>query len=62
MGKFGHKVACKYDGSVLCVRLDGGRECVQYIDDYSCRRSYCKLLPESERKRLKNEYRRELES
>jgi hypothetical protein len=55
VGKFGHKVACKYSQSILCARLDNGKDCVRYIDNYGNRRSYCKLLPESERKRLMDE-------
>lgn len=55
MGKFGRKVACKYDRQVLCIRLDGGQDCIRHMDNYGERRSYCKLLPESERKRFMDE-------
>lgn len=55
MGKCGHKVACKYDNNVLCVRLDRSKDCIRYTDDSGERRSYCKLLPSQERQRLINE-------
>ena len=55
MGKFGRKVACKYNEHVLCIRLDGGQDCIRYMDNYGERRSYCKLLSKLERQRLMDE-------